>query len=441
VKSLFLSMALLSSAVAVFGQGPVIHARLEPAKGIIVGQSVHLVVEVLVPNFFTGSPDFPIFELENAIVVLPEETPQNLNEQINGQTYAGIRRTYFLYPQQPGDYRLPPAQLTVPYANAPPKTTEAHLTLPQLSFHADIPAAARGLSYFLPTTRLTLQQRWSSPVNKLRVGDTVERTITVTTAKMQGMLIPPLPLDAPAGIRTYPEEPKVQDQKTDRGEFVFGQRTQSAKYFIQKEGDYTFPAIELKWWNLTTNQVATATLPAVHFAAAPNSDYVAELPPEPEPVITVQPKPISPWTRYRFWIRVVAPLSIAVTFLVWLAYRYLPRVYRFLKARRDQYRHPEVAHFRSLVRACRRNDAGEAYQWLLRWLAYFGSATTLDQFLEQTKNEALTQQVNSLSATLFASVPKGTWTGRTMADLLHKHRKILATQSRPRSKLPLLNPQ
>ena len=440
MKSLFVLMAMACFAVAAFAQGPVIHARLEPAKGIIVGQTVHLVVEVLVPNFFTGSPDFPTFELENAIVVLPEETPQNFNEQINGQTYAGIRRTYFLYPQQPGEFRLPPAQLTVLYASAPPKTAEAHLTLPALTFHADIPAAARGLTYFLPTTRLTLQQRWSSPLSKVRVGDTVERTITVTTIKMQGMLIPPLPLEAPVGIRIYPAEPKVQDQKTDRGEFVSGQRTQSAKYFIQKEGDYTLPAIELQWWNLGTNRVATATLAAVHFTAATNPDYVAELPPEPAPLVIAQPKPISSWMKYRLWARVVTPLSVAILFLVWLAYRYLPRVYRSLKTRREQYHHSEAAYFRDLVRACRRNDAGQAYQGMLRWQAHSGSARTLDQFLEEANDEALTRQVNSLSAALFASVPKGTWTGRTMADLLEKHRKVLSTQSRQRSKLPLLNP-
>ena len=440
MKSIFMVMALACSAVTASGQTPVIHARLEPAKGIIVGQPVHLVVEVLVPNFFTGSPDFPIFEMENAIVVLPEETPQNFNEQVNGQTYAGIRRTYFIYPQQPGDFRLPPAQLTVPYANAPPKTTEAHLSLLPLTFRADIPAAARGLSYFLPTTRLTLQQRWSSPLNKLRVGDTVERTITVTTIKMQGMLIPPLPLEAQAGIRIYPGEPKVQDLKTDRGEFVSGQRTQSAKYFIQKEGDYTLPAIELKWWNLNTNRVATATLPVVHFLAAPNPDYVAELPPEPEPVINVQPKPISPWTRYRFWIRVVATLSVVMAFLSFLAYRYFPLMCRSMKTRSEQHRRSEAAYFHNLVQACRRDDAGKAYQWLLRWLGHSGSPKTIDEFLKQTNDEALTQQINSLSAVLFASEPKKKWTGRTMAVLLERHRKVLSNHSRQHSRLPLLNP-
>jgi hypothetical protein len=51
---------------------------------------------------------------------------------------------------------------------------------------------------------------------------------------MQGMLIPHLPLDAPSGIRVYPGEPAVQDEKTERGDFVYGRRTQSAKYFLSQ---------------------------------------------------------------------------------------------------------------------------------------------------------------------------------------------------------------
>lgn len=149
--------------------------------------------------------------------------------------YAGITETYVIYPQQAGDFHVPREQLTVPYALAPPKSTIAHVPLPALTFHADVPVAARALDYFLPTTALTMQQKWSSPMKNLRVGDSIERTVTVTATKMQAMLIPPLPLDAPSGIRVYPEEPVVHDQKTDRGDFVYGRRTQTAKYVIQKE--------------------------------------------------------------------------------------------------------------------------------------------------------------------------------------------------------------
>jgi hypothetical protein len=286
----------------IVAQQPIVRARIEPDKGILVGQPVRLIVTILVPNYFSGAPELPEFELENAIVVLPQETPQNSNEHLGRVTYAGITETYTIYPQQPGDFQLPPADITVPYASAPPQTTVARLPLPALRFHADLPAAAKDLDYFLPTSSLIMQQKWSRPLKNLRVGDSIERTITVTATKMQAMLILPIPTEAPNGLRVYPQEPVVQDKKTDRGEFVYGQRVQSAKYFIQSEGDYTLPPIELKWWNLSTNRLVTATLPAVRFTAAANPNYVSELPPEPEAIAVTKPTQASMWTRYKFWI-------------------------------------------------------------------------------------------------------------------------------------------
>jgi hypothetical protein len=438
VKSLLLFLVLACSTFA-SAQAPVVRASLAPAKGIIVGQPVHLSVEILVPNFFTGPPEFPIFELENAIVVLPEETPANLNEQINGHSYAGIRRTYFIYPQQPADFRLPPAQLTVSYAKSPPATTMVHLTLPPLTFHAAIPAAAEDLDYFLPTTSLTMQQRWSYSPKNVRVGDTLERTITITTTRMQGMLIPPLPMNAPPGIRIYPEEAKVVDQKTDRGEFVFGRRTQSAKYFIQKEGNYTLPAIELKWWNLGSHQMMTATLPTIVIIAAPNPSYTAELPPEPEILQVVPPKR----NNYRTWYRkalVIAPVAAAVLLVLWLAYRYIPRLLHWSEKRREQALHSEAAYFHNLIRACRRNDGPDAYRWLLRWLQRFGSTGSLNSFLEQSREEELSKQVEALAESLFSSTSSTAWNGRAMAHLLQKHRNRSLLQLPRRTQLPLLNP-
>jgi hypothetical protein len=439
MRSFFCSVLMAAVIAVSHAQTPVIRARLVPAKRIIVGQPVHLTVDVLVPNFFTGSPDFPAFDLEDAIVVLPEDTPANISEQINGQTYAGISRTYFIYPQQAGDFKLPPVPFTVPYAKTSPKATQAVLTLPPLTFHADIPAGAKSLSYFLPTTRLTMQQKWSSPLSKLRVGDTVERTIVITALHMQGMLIPPLELQAPTGIRVYADEPKVRDQKTDRGEFIFGSRIESAKYFIQKEGDYTLPAIELRWWNLSSNRLVTANLPAVHFTAVPNPGYVAELPPEPEVVTTAQPRPASLWNRYRWIVTAVPVLCLALASL-WFAYKYLPKLVNVLKRRRERYLRSEAAYFRNLVRACRMKQPQGAYQWLIRWLESSKSKETLNHFLVCSKDEQLTQQINALTETLFGKFPATAWNGRVMASRLREHRKTASSERKTRTSLPLLNP-
>ena len=108
LRSIAMLLAGLLNAIAV-AQSPVIRAHLEPSNEILVGQPVRLVVSVFVPNYFTGSPEFPEFEMENAIIVMPQDRPENSNTQIGGATYAGITETYVIYPQQAGDFHLPPA--------------------------------------------------------------------------------------------------------------------------------------------------------------------------------------------------------------------------------------------------------------------------------------------------------------------------------------------
>lgn len=423
MRRFWLFLLVAFSTLLVRAQAPLVRARLEPSKGILVGQPVRLTVTVMVPNYFTGSPDFPEFELENAIVVLPQDRPQNSNEQISGITYASITEVYTIYPQQAGDFKIPPAEIRVSYAVRPPSTTTAQVPLTTLGFHADVPAAAANLDYFLPTTQLTMRQTWSPPLKNLRAGDTVKRTITVIAAKMQAMLIPPFPFTAPDGIRVYEEEPVVQDKKTDRGDFLYGQRTQSAKYLIQKEGSYTLPAIELKWWNLSTNRLITASLPAMQLNAA-TANAVSELPPEQESAVAAQPEDSSFWRRHRLSVLSSGLCLIALLVFFWVTGKYVPLLYRGLRTRYGLYVRSEAACFRRLVRACRRNDATATYGLLLRWLGTTRPTTGLEEFLCITADRDLALELNELGARLFGKeVQHTTWEGKRLAGLLKLYRK------------------
>jgi BatD DUF11 like domain len=435
---LLAAFALSGTAAA---QAPMIRAHLEPAGNVTVGEPVRLIVTVLVPNYFTGSPEFPEFELENAIVVLPQETPQNSSEHVQGVTYAAITEVYTLYPQQLGNFSLPPAQVSVSYANVPPKTTVAHLSLPPLTFRADIPVAARGLDYFLPTTKLTIEQRWTPTPKALRVGDTIERTITVTAEKMQAMLIPPLQLKAPDGFRIYEEEPRVHDEKSNRNEFLFGQRTQSAKYLIQKQGSYTLPAIELKWWNLSTRRLMTATLPAVHLEVAANPAAVTELAPEqPQPAVAQQLK-VSFWSRYKRLIWTGALWLLAALALLWLAWRWLPRLYRAAQQWRTWRRELEQAYFSAVIKACKKNHPGETYVALLRWLNRRSPGKALDEMYVSSHAIDLMKEIDRLCVLLFKPTNESaSWDGRRMADLLKAWRRRQAKTNDEKTALVGLNP-
>ncbi|MBV9572847.1 MAG: BatD family protein, partial [Acidobacteriales bacterium] len=281
IRSALVALCCMQLGAAV--QKPVVRASIVSPRPIIVGQAVRLNVVVLAPNYFTGAPEFPQINIENAIVVLPEETPQNTNETLAGQTFAGIGITYLIYPQQPGRFKLPPVQIMVKYAADPPQSVEVRLQLPSVAFDAVIPPQAVDLDYFLPTDSLAVTQKFDKALKSLKVGDTVTRTVIITASKLRAMLIPPTKFEAPDGIIVYPRQPAVDDIKTDRGEFVQGRRVDLATYLIRKEGDYTLPEIRIEWWNLTARKMQTAALPAIHFTAAPNPGYHPELAPEPEP--------------------------------------------------------------------------------------------------------------------------------------------------------------
>jgi hypothetical protein len=440
MKRTFFVLLVFYATLFSSAQSPVIRATLRPSKGIVVGQAIHLNVTVLVPNYFTGSPDFPVLELEDTIVVQPQDRPQNLNETIGGVRYAGISQSYTIYPQQEGEFHLPSAQFMVPYASTPPKTTEAHLSLPRLTFRADIPEAARGLSYFLPTTRLTLQQRWGSPIKSARVGDTLHRTITITTVRTQGMFIPPVALEGTDGTRIYPEQAKVLDQKTKNGEFIYGQRTQSARYFLRKEGDYTLPAIHLQWWNLNTSKLVTSTLPPVHLIVAPNPGYVDELPPAQEPVAVVPSQPLNFWRRYSRWIRVFAPIFVLILLLLWPVRKYVPTLYLLLNEGIERRESSERSYFRHLIRACKRNDAQQAYIALINWRARFEGGISVRDYLHRLNDDALTAAVDELGGALYSNQHKRNWSGKKLSLLLELHRHRRKRFQHTEDGLPQLNP-
>lgn len=435
-RCLFLLLLLVAVRVGAQSE-PVIRAKLVPASNAIVGEPIRLEVEVLVPNFFTGAPEFPPFEIDGAIVTLSDDRPEHFNEQFNRSTYAGIRRFYLIYAEQPGAFTIPSVLITVPYAANPPETTTAKLLLPQLHFSAAIPPEARDLDYFLPTSRLTMAQQWSGPLDKVRVGDSLSRTIIVTAQKTKAMLIPPLPLVAPDGVRVYARQPGVQDETSQTGAFTRGIRTERATYLFTHAGDYVLPEIEISWWNLSTQRIAKSKLPATQIHVSNDNAYVSEVPPAPEPTAPAQQ--IRP--RWRGFLPVVgwglAALAVFVG-LAWFLLHWWPRLRSYFQSRAVRSRESEAGHWRCLKRALARNDAPQSYALLLAWLRCTG--LSLDRFQRRAADPQLDREIKALSQTLFQQESRSNWSGQSLLKCLIRNRQSLVVSASKPHRLPALNP-
>jgi len=344
-----------------------LRSRVSPEGTVMVGQPARFTVDVLVTTWLTGAPEYPQLELPGAIVVLPEERPLNLNEDFDGERWFGLSRSYFIYPQEPGEYVTPPAEVVVKYGGG--SRSPARMVIPEQRFSATVPAEAAGLGYFIPTKSFRIEQQVEPDPAGLKVGDAVRRTVTMSPDGAFAMFLPPLRFESAPGLAVYPDPPKVEDLGGDRSGFQGGRRIESASYVIQKDGEYTLPAINIAWWDLSAGRLREASVAAVKFSAAPNPDYRPgiDIPAE----ATVAEEAPAPFRWREFVERAVLALVVVLgagALFVWLPRRVVPYLRRRREERRRRYAESEAAAYARLRAALRNGDPSEIECSLYHWL-------------------------------------------------------------------------
>ncbi|BAN48436.1 BatD family protein [Metapseudomonas resinovorans] len=237
--------------------------RLVPADGVMVGGSLNMEVDLLVDTWFTAAPILPRLDLPGALVNAPGGEAQHLTQQQDGKTFFGLRFTYQITPQVAQRFEIPALEFQVQpgQASGPMK-----LKSQPLGFTAK-PLAGAGDEHRLVANSLDFTQEIQRSHDPLRVGDSITRRLEVEAEGAQAMLLPPPQFAEVEGLKRYVQTPKVQPISDGRGGITGGAREDSVTYVIDKPGEHSLPAIELKWWDATTGEAQTASVPAVQLTA------------------------------------------------------------------------------------------------------------------------------------------------------------------------------
>src|SRR5262249_23565606 len=144
--------------------------------------------------FFTQAPSWPdTVDVEGAVAKVDEGRPTNINDRIDGASYAGIRREYVVYPLRPGDITVPPIEVTVVSAGEGARPLPpVRLTTAPLVIHASLPPGAEPGERFVSATAFDLRQRFDRSLRALKVGDALTRTITMTAEGSWSAMLPPV---------------------------------------------------------------------------------------------------------------------------------------------------------------------------------------------------------------------------------------------------------
>ena len=105
---LILAAMLVGMGGSLSAQDAMVRAKLEMKDGEPwVGQKVTMVVEILAPGYFSGSPVFEVPRVPGVLVIPPSESPVLGTEQVGDTSYTVQRHELAVFGQRAGAHEIP----------------------------------------------------------------------------------------------------------------------------------------------------------------------------------------------------------------------------------------------------------------------------------------------------------------------------------------------
>ena len=213
-------------------------------------------------------------ELKEAVIEkLGEDS--NYTTQIKGVDYWVTERKYAIFPQQSGVLTIPALTLNAEIVSAQAGrnsffgqaiTQNKRVSSKPITLNVQAVPEALKQAAWLSAESLQLTEQWSDSQLQVKVGEPLTRTVTLVAKGSTVGQLPELSTQiAVEGIKTYPDQPQLQEAKNNDG--LTAMRQEKIAFIANKAGEYQLPAIDVAWFNSKTQQLETVHLPAVTIKA------------------------------------------------------------------------------------------------------------------------------------------------------------------------------
>ena len=123
-----------------------VRTHLEVKGDVWVGQGTTLVVELLSPGFFAGSPTFYLPRVPRVLILQPDERPVLSSEKIDGASYAIQRHELRIFAERPGLITVPSFEVRFSTREGAVAPLEHRLRTDAISREVKLPPGAEGLA-------------------------------------------------------------------------------------------------------------------------------------------------------------------------------------------------------------------------------------------------------------------------------------------------------
>lgn len=398
--------------------------------------------------------DFQSTELDVAGARLVKIASNQFQKSVNGINYTIAETKFALFSENSGELVIPPVRFsgTVPDARDPfggslfsrggkPVVLHTEQKTVQVKPRPD---SARGKAW-LPSTGISLTEKWSNTSAQLVMGEPVTRTITIAAQGLTGAQLPPLAAADTEGLRTYPDQARIDD--TVSADSVVGQRVESVALVPTRPGALTIAPTRLQWWDTDTDTWRETVLEGKTFtvvasgkpAGTDNNTVVPSHVLNNGLTIPAAPPQLSSAGGERTDTLLTMSLIISNGFFILCSALFAVLWWR----RRKQTEIPVDEHpsttpstdkdlFKTIRVSAGRGDLISLRSAIIQWARYHwgqNDLITLDQIATLANNQELTQYFRELDAHLYGSAAQSTLSLDNLVTCLDTLRRNRAEQT------------
>src|SRR5580692_8339381 len=342
-------------------------------RNVYAQQPFKVTFTVLTATWYTAPLDFDNIQIPNAFII-PFDRTQSGMFPANGKQYSGLQFYFIVFPYAAGNYTIPSIKIvaTTPAVGESNAQKVTLTTPPQPFVVKPEPAAFRGEQWFVAKD-VTISQEWSKPLQDLKVGDVLVRTVTIDARGTLPQFIPALTKDSLDWADVYPHDPTLTDTRDQYD--ANGRLTQRFTYLLEKEGSYAFPSEQIKWWNPYSSKVYSRSTDSIRIMVKTNPDLgiLATLKDSlnatralAKPAKPAKKGPLLIYGIPWYWFTLYALVAL---FVVYVLIRLFARWYRSIHAAYEAYLVSEPYWFRHFMRSPMDPPVllKNVYAWWDRW--------------------------------------------------------------------------
>jgi len=319
---------------------PELTVRVSPAKPYLQEQILHSVRLVSAFKFAELEVEIPVVDAAESIVVAKPTVRPFRSYGVEGVVYETSR---VLFPETSGTLHIPGVHITGAVLVEGQKVSFERKTEPVEMTIAAVPESYEG-DWWLVSGLVEIREEYSQPLDVIRVGDTVRRTVTVSAKGSTAEHVPGLSMRPSRGLTILPGTPIRRTESSAAG--VTGILEQAFDITVVESQPVDFGPIRLVWWDSEADAGRRSAARAVRIE------------PLPRDIEALKARLMA-----RAWARVHASRVSLVIAGVLIALSVIAALF-ILTSRRL------LPHDRALLRVARRSpSAAQAMQAVYRWSA------------------------------------------------------------------------